>query len=82
MLEPCDSRTETIRLTHSPSDTIGRLEVCSGDKWGTVCGIGATIDTIATVACRELNHAANGRYYFGVCVIKLMKWHITFRNRI
>ena len=60
MREPCSSSTDTIRLTHLSSDTIGRLEVCSGDKWGTVCGIGATIDTIATVACRELDHAAEG----------------------
>lgn len=61
MLEPCTS-TDTIRLTQFSSDRIGRLEVCSGDKWGTVCGNGATISTIATVACRELNHAAKGRY--------------------
>ena len=57
--EPCSS-TETIRLTQSSSDRFGRLEVCSGEVWGTVCGNGATINTIATVACRELNHATNG----------------------
>ena len=57
---PCSSSTDTIRLTQYSSDTIGRLEVCSGDKWGTVCGEGATLNTIATVACRELNHAAIG----------------------
>ena len=40
-------------------ETEGRLEVCSGDKWGSVCGKGAN-NAIAIVACRELNHAANG----------------------
>ena len=61
--ESC-SDPEAIRLTKYISDTIGRLEVCSGGYWGSVCGIGAT-DAIAKVACRQLNHAATGiyRYY-------------------
>ena len=58
--EPC-SDPEAIRLTKGTTDTFGRLEVCSGGYWGTVCGIGAT-DAIAKVACRQLNHAATGTY--------------------
>jgi hypothetical protein len=60
-LEPC-SDPEDIQLARYISDTFGRLEVCSGGYWGTVCGIGAT-NTIANVACRQLNHAATGRLY-------------------
>ena len=59
-LEPC-SDPEDIQLARYISDTFGRLEVCSGGYWGTVCGIGAT-DAIAKVACRQLNHAATGTY--------------------
>ena len=58
--EPC-SDPEAIRLTQYISDTFGRLEVCSGGYWGSVCGIGAT-DTIAAVACGQLNHAPKGTY--------------------
>ena len=57
---PCSNSTDTIRLTKYSSNTRGRLEVCSDDRWGTVCGEGATLDTIAIVVCRELNHAADG----------------------
>ena len=63
-LEPC-SDPEAIRLTSYIIDTFGRLEVCSGGYWGTVCGIGAT-NAIAKVACRQLNHAA-GTY---MCIHK------------
>ena len=56
---PCSTSNNTIRLGQSSIDTFGRLEVCSGNKWGTVCGSGANLETIARVACRELNHAAN-----------------------
>ena len=56
----CKNNTDTIRLTKYSSNTRGRLEVCFDDSWGTVCGKGATLDTIATVVCRELNHSADG----------------------
>ena len=57
--EPC-SDGDTVRLTQFSSETVGRLEVCSGGVWGTVCGNGTTIDTVATVVCKELDHAAEG----------------------
>ena len=48
-----------IRLTRYSSDRVGRLEVCAGGLWGTVCGNGATI-SLVKVACRQLDHATNG----------------------
>ena len=56
-IEPCN-KMGAIRLTHGASNT-GRLEVCSGGNWGSVCGFEAAND-IAEVACRQLNHAAQG----------------------
>ena len=63
MQQPC-SGSNSIRLTqfHS-SDTIGRLEVCAGGIWGSVCSNGVTT-ALAEVACRELNHAAGGTYRY------------------
>ena len=54
--------TDTIRLTQFLTGTIGRLEVCSGGRWGSVCGKGVADDFIAVVACRQLNHAASGMH--------------------
>ena len=53
------SRSNAVRLTQFSSSRYGRLEICVGGVWGTVCGNGAT-SAIADVACRELNHAATG----------------------
>ena len=59
--DTCGSEAEgALRLTQrSTHETIGRLEVCFGGYWGSVCGIGAT-DTIADIACRQLNYATEG----------------------
>ena len=56
--QPCNE-TNATRLTYG-TITIGRLEVCTGGYWGTVCSLGTTNAT-ATVACRQLNHAAVGK---------------------
>ena len=56
--EQCGS-ADTLRLTQLSSEEFGRLEVCVGGIWGTVCGNGAT-NAVADVTCRELNHAALG----------------------
>ena len=62
--QPCNE-TGAIRLTHQ--DTLmfyypisGRLEVCSGGQWGSVCYSDKTTDDVAAVACRQLNHVASG----------------------
>ena len=67
--ESC-SDTNDIRLTQYTDDNLGRLEVCSGGIWGSVCGNGATND-IATVACRQLGHAAEGEEMFDVTCDKV-----------
>ena len=59
--EHCNG-SDTIRFTQYIDDNLGRLEVCSSGIWGSVCGNDVT-DNIAIVACRELNHAAMGRYH-------------------
>ena len=51
--------TDNIRLTRFSSDTVGRLEVCEGGLWGTVCGNGAT-GALVKVVCRQLNNATTG----------------------
>lgn len=46
----------SIRLAEGPIPTQGRVEVCHGGVWGTVCkdGGGEWLDTDADVVCREL----------------------------
>ena len=60
--EPCSSENEiriaTVRFySYTP---INRLEVCFNGYWGSVCGDHKTTNTVAEVACRELNYAAKG----------------------
>lgn len=67
--EPC-SDMDAIRLTQFANETMGRLEVCSNGRWGSVCGKGSgATKRIATVACRQLNHAANGILYLLIIII-------------
>lgn len=66
--QPCNE-TGAIRLTHQDIlmyssryySIRGRLEVCSGDQWGSVCYSDETTNDVATVACRQLNHVARGK---------------------
>ena len=64
--EPCNE-TGAIRLTHgevlfSDNSVSGRLEVCSGGQWGSVCYSDETTNgNIGKVACRELNQTARGK---------------------
>ena len=64
--QPCNE-TNAIRLTYT-IHTFGRLEVCSGGYWETVCSLGTTSAT-STVACRQLNHAAVGKNFFYTLLI-------------
>ncbi len=48
-----------IRLVGGTSDGMGRVEVCSGEAWGTVCD-DSFGDVDAQVACRQLGFSAQG----------------------
>ena len=74
------SGQNSIRLTQFHlRDTIGRLEVCAGGIWGSVCSNRVTA-ALAEVACRELNHAARGTFGFcnPDCIIKSISLQACF----
>ena len=48
-----------MRLVGGVSDLEGRVEVCSGGHWGTVCDNGWT-SVEANVVCGQLGHAHEG----------------------
>lgn len=58
--EPC-TPTGSIRLVDGPDAYGGRVEVCMGGVWGTVCqGFWSLED--ATVACRQLGYSEIGMH--------------------
>lgn len=58
VIQPCSS-PNSVQLRPSGIDDSGRLEICSGGRWGSVCAIGIS-DTIASVICRQLSYADKG----------------------
>ena len=50
---PCNDGE--IRLTNGTNNVSGRVEVCLGRLWGTVCSHGWTINDANTV-CRQLGY--------------------------
>ena len=50
---PCNDGE--IRLANGTNNVIGRVEVCLGRLWGTVCDRGWTINDANTV-CRQLGY--------------------------
>ena len=59
LLDPSCNDTD-IRLTGGRNEREGRVEVCIGGQWGTICNDSwATTD--AAVVCRQLGLATEGK---------------------
>ena len=56
--ETCTSEGH-LRLTGGSVSTEGRVEICLGGVWGTVCN-DRWSDQNAQVVCRQLNHTPIG----------------------
>ena len=48
-----------VRLVGGPNATIGRVEVCVGGNWGTICN-GLWSDADAMVICTQLGLTVQG----------------------
>ena len=57
----------TMRLVGGPSPYKGRVEVCIGGCWGTVCGNDFDVQD-TEVVCRELGYPAFGGSKLFCCV--------------
>ena len=56
-----------IRVVDGDTDFSGRLEVCIGDDWGTVCNLfGFWGEEEANVACSQLGYASVGRSHLAI----------------
>ena len=51
--------TGQLRLQGGANETIGRLEICIGGWWGTVCDVGWRQDS-ARGTCQELGFMGGG----------------------
>ena len=51
---------ESLRLVNGSSQYEGRLEICLGGRWGTVCDDGFGRND-AIVACRQLGILTEGK---------------------
>ena len=50
-----------LRLRGTLRPAAGRVEICSGGQWGTICGDSDSWDNnVAQVVCRQLGYPTNG----------------------
>ena len=58
IIAPCT--TGQLRLVGGNIPNEGRVEICIGNEWGTVCDDGWS-STDATVVCRQLGYSTQGQ---------------------
>ena len=58
---------ESIRLVGGINETEGRVEICLGGQWGTVCD-DQWEDVEARVVCRQLGYSWTGEELHGINV--------------
>lgn len=59
-----DCRHGIVRLVGGATELMGRVEMCIGGRWGTICD-DQWDDRDASVVCRQLDFSPNGMY---VCI--------------
>jgi len=58
----CTGEEGQVRLTNGPSSYEGRVEVCTGGEWGTICNQHWG-DQEAQVVCRQLGFSVVGQFF-------------------
>ncbi|XP_019849591.1 PREDICTED: deleted in malignant brain tumors 1 protein-like [Amphimedon queenslandica] len=71
----CTNGAIRIVPYYSPSDSVGRVEVCSDNSWGTLCS-DFFDDSDAQVVCRQLGYSAIGSVSVGPISDDLSYTHI------